>query len=60
MVAGSFVSAEYEKTTWMGIALIASLINIVQLQRSSKRAVERVRHRATRDEIPAFVSTRSA
>jgi hypothetical protein len=44
----------------MGIALIASLINIVQLQRSSKRAVERVRHRATRDEIPAFVSTRSA
>jgi mannose/fructose/N-acetylgalactosamine-specific phosphotransferase system component IIC len=60
MVAGSFVSAEYEKTTWMGIALIASLINIVHLQKSPKRAVERVQPRATPEEMPELVSTSSA
>ena len=60
MVAGCFVSAEYEKTTWMGIALIASLINIVQLQQSPKHAVEEVHLRATTPhEIPELISTRS-
>jgi putative inorganic carbon (hco3(-)) transporter len=60
MVAGSFVSAEYEKTTWMGIALIASLINIVHLQKSPKRAIERVQPRATPEEMPELISTSSA
>jgi O-antigen ligase len=60
MVAGCFVSAEYEKTTWMGIALIASLINIVQLQQSPKHAVEEVHLRTTTPhEIPELISTRS-
>jgi hypothetical protein len=41
VVAGSFVSAEYEKTSWMGIALMFCLLPLARSQKPVKQVEEK-------------------
>jgi putative inorganic carbon (HCO3(-)) transporter len=47
-VAGSFVSAEYQKTSWMGFALMFCLMPLAR----SRKSVRAIRTQSTEDAIP--------